>query len=310
MGDNPAMTAQPPSGALEPTAAADPHAAEWVVAGIRDFDGTVGSILPAVYPAYARVFHPAARNVAGGRMDVRWAEVVASHGRVMHPLAQWAQINPPLPGETRDPTNWGRDLVPIAPRPGLWDDEPLLGEMPTTLATRLVTILARFTRTPGRCWLAVWEGYGDLAPRWMSAPRFELPGREMRLLAGPAGAAAVPLSGDRWPEHQDTPSPGSTTTATRVGEEPPQTDDGPCPGRHLHPNIWWPDDRAWCVATDIDMMTTYVGGSIEAISAVLTAPQLEALPTRADHPITWNSDVINRSGVGNAGSNPAGGTAS
>ena len=27
------------------------------------------------------------------------------------------------------------------------------------------------------------------------------------------------------------------------------------------PSIWWPEDRAWCVATDIDLFDTYVGGS-------------------------------------------------
>ena len=27
------------------------------------------------------------------------------------------------------------------------------------------------------------------------------------------------------------------------------------------PSIWWPDDHAWCVATEIDLMTTYVGCS-------------------------------------------------
>ena len=26
-------------------------------------------------------------------------------------------------------------------------------------------------------------------------------------------------------------------------------------------NLWWPADRAWCVVTDIDLMSTYVGGS-------------------------------------------------
>lgn len=273
--------------------ASDPRTADWVVAAIRDFDGTVGSILPAVFPAYARVFHPAARTVAGGGMDVRWAEVAAAHGRVMHPLAQWAQINPPLPGETRDPAHWGRDHGPIDPRPGVWDDEPLVGEIPTALAARLATILARFTRTPSRCWLAVWEGYGDLAPRWMSAPRFELPSREMRLLTGPTTAAAAPLSDERWPDEAVPATSRAVATAIWSGDRTPPTSDTP-PGGHLHPNLWWPDDRAWCVSTDIDMMTTYLGGSNEAISAILATPELEALPADADHPITWDSDTINR----------------
>jgi hypothetical protein len=40
-------------------AAGDAKAAEWVMGGVRDFDGTVGSIVPSGFGAYARVFHPA-----------------------------------------------------------------------------------------------------------------------------------------------------------------------------------------------------------------------------------------------------------
>ncbi len=48
------------------------------------------------------------------------------------------------------------------------------------------------------------------------------------------------------------------------------------------PNVWWPEDRAWCVATDIDLCDTYVGGSLECVQAVLDHPDLEALPTSLD----------------------------
>ncbi|HEY0516297.1 MAG TPA: hypothetical protein VGD00_04190, partial [Solirubrobacteraceae bacterium] len=41
------------------TPAADATAARWIVEGVRDFDFTVGSIVPACFEAYARVFHPA-----------------------------------------------------------------------------------------------------------------------------------------------------------------------------------------------------------------------------------------------------------
>ncbi|MFL6141792.1 MAG: hypothetical protein ACJ72N_07985 [Labedaea sp.] len=249
--------------------------------------------MPAVFPAYARVFHPAARTVTGGGTDVRWAEVAAAHGRVMHPLAQWAHINPPLPGEASDPDHWGRNLGHINPRPGVWDDEPLLGRMPTALAARLATILARFTRTPQRCWLAVWDGFSDLAPQWLAAPQFELPNRGMRLLTGPAAAAAAPLSDERRPDRRDTTPARAVVTATWIGDGPPPVN-GPRRPWHLHPNLWWPDDRAWCVATEIDLTSTYVGGGIEAIGAILADPRLEALPAHADHPITWDSDVINR----------------
>jgi len=42
--------------------------------------------------------------------------------------------------------------------------------------------------------------------------------------------------------------------------------------------LWWPADRSWLVATEIDGYRTYIGGSRAAIDAVLAAPALDALP--------------------------------
>ena len=59
------------------------------------------------------------------------------------------------------------------------------------------------------------------------------------------------------------------------------------------PNIWWPEDRAWCVATDIDLCYTYIGGSRECIEAILSTPDLEALPATLDASTYLTSDTIN-----------------
>ncbi|WP_237737261.1 hypothetical protein [Rhodococcus sp. 21391] len=58
-------------------------------------------------------------------------------------------------------------------------------------------------------------------------------------------------------------------------------------------HLWWPGDHAWCVATDIDLMTTYLGASPECVDTVLTDDALEALPATPDQRITWDSDTIN-----------------
>jgi hypothetical protein len=44
----------------------------------------------------------------------------------------------------------------------------------------------------------------------------------------------------------------------------------------------WPDDRAWCVAAEIDLAWTYVGGSVTLINDVLASPRLEAQPASLD----------------------------
>ena len=59
------------------------------------------------------------------------------------------------------------------------------------------------------------------------------------------------------------------------------------------PSIWWPEDRAWCVTTDVDLFDTFVGGSRECIEAVLGNPDLEALPTAHDAGISMAADTVN-----------------
>ena len=51
---------------------------------------------------------------------------------------------------------------------------------------------------------------------------------------------------------------------------------------HASPNLWWPDDRAWCVATEIDLDSTYIGGSQALAADLLNDPRVEATPVRAE----------------------------
>jgi hypothetical protein len=48
------------------------------------------------------------------------------------------------------------------------------------------------------------------------------------------------------------------------------------------PNLWWPADRAWCVASEIDLPWTYIGGPRGLIDAVLADDRIEALPAAPD----------------------------
>jgi hypothetical protein len=43
-------------------------------------------------------------------------------------------------------------------------------------------------------------------------------------------------------------------------------------------NLWWPADQAWCVVTDIDLMSSYVGGSAACIAELMATPGLEVVP--------------------------------
>jgi len=58
-------------------------------------------------------------------------------------------------------------------------------------------------------------------------------------------------------------------------------------------HLWWPADRAWCVATDIDQMSTYVAGTAECVADLLAADGVEAVPAAADDGIFWAADTVN-----------------
>jgi hypothetical protein len=59
------------------------------------------------------------------------------------------------------------------------------------------------------------------------------------------------------------------------------------------PNLFWPGDRSWCVASEIDFDSTLVGGSRALIDAVLAHPRLEAWPVAAGDSLAWDADTIN-----------------
>ncbi len=141
--------------------------------------------------------------------------------------------------------------------------------------TTIAEVGERHTASPDDGWFAVWEGYGfasgtkmyvwsesddpdDAAATAVAAeqerlraheqrrraeipealsriPRFDLPHRAYFLLGGPVGAVA------------DLRDPGT-------------------PDRWQRPDLFWPDDRRWFVATDVDFWSLYVGGDHDFVA--------------------------------------------
>jgi hypothetical protein len=198
----------------------------------------------------------------------------AAYARILHPASEWKDshgtdvswsqvaawsgktIHPLVQFHAIAAPTSGREL---GPRP--WSGEPREG----TLSPRQVDALARLARkhttTPDACWFCLWEGYGYTAPGvtkdWRSLSRKRVtpnPQRAYLLFTGSVGDA--------------------------VGWE-----DGP--------NLWWPDERAWCVASEIDHPYSYVGGSDALIKELLADPEIEALPAKLEDGITYDTDRIN-----------------
>jgi hypothetical protein len=158
------------------------------------------------------------------------------------------------------------------------DDGDVVEDRISTIAT----IVGRYTETPDTAWFAIWEGYGwttttnlywssgggrlaALTRSWRrrrirmadrrrnrtvrrsleQLPTFDLPNRRYYLLGGPLDVAAS------------------------IHE--------PRSRRRQAPDLWWPEDRQWFVATDTDLDWTYVAGCHE-----LAADLVEKFGDRAE----------------------------
>ena len=227
---------------------------DWIAERLGPFGESVTSVVPAGFPAYARILHPAEEPAADHRL-VRWSEVARWSGVALRPDAQFHTIALP-------------EVRPAAPAP--WRSQgPAQGRLSLPDAEALAGVLRCHTSTPEECFFGLWAGYGypgmplvpagsppaaplpDPVPASVrQGPLLQLPAREYLCYAGPVEAITAPtgLSRDQ--------------TA----------------------NLAWPADRAWFVASEIDLPWTYVGGTAALVDAVLAEERLEALPASPTDP--------------------------
>lgn len=252
--------------------------ARWISEGRRSWgsgssesDGAprVASLIPDVFERYVRVLHPVYLNSSRGEEPerIRWAALAERNGKTVHSLMQFNCI----------------DGLPIlGGRPGNRGPESRPGTLEENSFSDLVELLSQHTATGDSCWYCLWDGFGTLQTGssialgvggmrrtndaellaesdYGEAPRVKTSHREYILFSGDLDA-------------------GSGFLEFPMGQSP---------------NIWWPDDRAWCVASSIDLQSTYVGGSAECIEAILDHPGLEAFLVNAGDRVDFGSDVIN-----------------
>jgi hypothetical protein len=138
----------------------------------------------------------------------------------------------------------------------LWHGAPARGHLPVPVAERLIQVLARHTTTPDVCWFGVRQGGAVIADH----PTLSLGDRDFWLVNGSVELATVNFAAEPFEQSA---------------------------------NLWWPADRAWLVASDIDLVTTYVGGTAACIAEVLAAEGLETAPADARQKVTWDADQVN-----------------
>jgi len=226
--------------------AVDPAEVAWIVTALHH-DSSVGSLVPPVFEAYARVFHPAARYVGDEDVDVPWSAVAVANGMTAHPAMEWASITGSV------------DYLEEADQPGTWNQAPAQGHLAEHVARRMVDVLRTHTTTPDDCYIGVDESLVVVPEH---APLLPLGGTSGSVLVvrGPVDLAAV-----------------------SVVQEP----------FNQSPSVWWPADRAWYVATNLDLVTTYVGGTAACIADLLAVRELESARVAPDQRVSSDADEIN-----------------
>ncbi len=188
----------------------------------------------------------------------------AAYARILHPArlderpVRWSTVAAAHGTRVTPVTRWheviGADDAYVDRSdhglPGVWDEHPEEGPTPPDVARALLPVLARHTGTADRCWFGLWCGYGRWD--WGRFPTFETPGRDEVLLAGRLADAGSPVTLDEFAEL---------------------------------PDLWWPQDRAWIVGGDVDLVSTYVGGSPELVADLLAAAEPETHPVSPDDPV-------------------------
>lgn len=261
---------------------AEPDAgrAAWVVDALGAF-GTFEGIVPPVFEAAVRVLHPA-QDPTG--LPLRWREAAGRAGTLLHPLAQWEWLAQPIADE-------------VGP--------PWTGRIPLDELAEIARVLARHTTTPDDCLAVFWEGSGVLA------------GGSVVLVSRAGGPDAEPerLSGTR-PTGRDHPEIAAAVSVSLPGRDGPllaldvraltdprwARDSGFADASGISgqtPLALWPEDRAWYVATEVDVDSTVIGGSralVDGILALAAEGAVEALELRGEVDLTSTGDRVNGRG--------------
>jgi hypothetical protein len=185
-----------------------------------------------------------------------------AYARILHPAREydgeverkvrWSEIasgtGAPLLAETpfRRITVPPGAPVPLGPQ-GAWDEQgwPNDGTLPEKECLILLNLLEPFTSTG--CWFLLWDGWSGLR-----------------------------LDDDQvtvtWHRNPHLVFRGPLETAASFNWS----------GPWQSPHMWFPEDRSWCVGTEIDGDSTFLAGPERFVTRLLENQDMESIRTKAD----------------------------
>ncbi|MGW9551218.1 hypothetical protein ACWG8W_09230 [Citricoccus zhacaiensis] len=225
-----------------------------------------------------------------------WRQVAADRGTVFHAGAQWADLA--RAGEN--------DSVPSTREAHLEYGPPEQGQLSSRAMATLAEVLLEHTETPQDLVLGLWPGRG-----WMDGGSTRFGPGVLEATGGKASSVQMPPAFGPRTTRAIRRGSGLLEVGGGFREYLLLADDGtrlrhPLWERAAHPllpeaeateeqspNLAWPRDRAWTLASEIDFDSTLVAGSTGLIRAICTHPGLEAAVVQPETDLTAFADTVN-----------------
>lgn len=205
---------------------------------------------PAEWLRRRLLSNPLGITVVGSVVPTGFEAVV----RVLHPATRfkgnnegeeairWSEIAAQVGVKLHSLTHWEtlERRLPL----GSGVRAPAVGQLPVLQGSRLLQAVERFSDAED-VWMLFWNGFAGISPTFDLAAEYVTPTRTYRL-------AKCDFTSLR---------DGKLFRKTSVA--------------YFMPSVWWPTDRAWCAATEVDARSTLVAGSVACIDAILESKDLE-----------------------------------
>jgi hypothetical protein len=257
-------------------------AGAWIKRRLGGQFGAVTRQVPMDFEAYARVFHLASDSAG---KPVSWAEVAKVCGTIPNQEMQWHAIlglgdADELRGSYRPGDGSGVKWA---------GSDPPIGTMDIETLDALCEVVADHTTEATHCFfgLCTIHGWLDSFSAEELLPLLELPYDRNHIVLTGSLSAVDQIMYD-WSDSLHM------MLVDKQGIEPPPRPD---PSEFLQreaPNLIWPADHSWLVASEVDFDSTLVGGRAMLIDAIVESPRLEAWPVGPADSLADNADNVNR----------------
>jgi hypothetical protein len=258
-----------PSG-LEPVEDLGPAA--WVSESLTNWPGagrsSVKHLVPPSFEAYARVLHQPRSPRGSGETGTWKRRALELHRELGAEMSWW-------------------DLLGTAPFAGPSDPlMPEIGRLNAVEVDSLAELLGRHTPDPGTCWFGLWEGFGFLHPggaSYLRAPE-TIRDRLANLAVRRAERKADRETERAFRRLRRFSLYGGGRSYLLIAGTVADASRFRFTSWLQSPTLWWSDDRAWFVHTEIDAMSTYIGGSRLLVDELVGQQILESFEVEEETP--------------------------